>query len=539
LPEREDTLEMRLALLIQNAMALGIAGELGESRSALADFLELVSADSHEMRSQAVIFAAILDELLGTHEVGRHLLLGELAGVSDPKGPEAADLMRELAFTFFFDADWAAMRDAASGSLEAECEGMIRVGSLAALALADFGLGQPELMRPSVAEAARVFDSLSDPAIAAHHPGIAIWLGWAEVCTERFADAIGHLGRAIEVSRASGQRHHTVGLLSVQAQALAMIGEGQELRIAASDALEEALLSSSSLYLSWAMTTQCQVALWGGELVAAINFGEQALAAALQSKTPQADLARVQLASALIESGEAERGRALLISPEGEPDLPPFPFYETLCMELLVRAELAAGELESAEEHAGWALAGAERLGLELPISQARRASALVMAARKRWPDAAEEASASAAAACSAGAAVESARSMVIAAQATAAIGKRERAIEMLEAARKCFHESEATRYEEQAIRELRRLGRTVPRLRGEGRAQPGGLGLTNRELDVIALIVEGKTNREIAEELILSVRTVDRHVERIFSKLEVHSRAAAASVFERARLSG
>ena len=43
-------------------------------------------------------------------------------------------------------------------------------------------------------------------------------------------------------------------------------------------------------------------------------------------------------------------------------------------------------------------------------------------------------------------------------------------------------------------------------------------------------------TNRQIAEELFLSVRTVDRHTARIFEKFGVGSRAAAASEFERAR---
>jgi DNA-binding NarL/FixJ family response regulator len=48
--------------------------------------------------------------------------------------------------------------------------------------------------------------------------------------------------------------------------------------------------------------------------------------------------------------------------------------------------------------------------------------------------------------------------------------------------------------------------------------------------------VAAGRTNREIAEQLYLSVRTVDRHVSRIFDKLGVKSRAAAASEFERAR---
>ena len=62
--------------------------------------------------------------------------------------------------------------------------------------------------------------------------------------------------------------------------------------------------------------------------------------------------------------------------------------------------------------------------------------------------------------------------------------------------------------------------------------------GLTERELEVLRLVAAGKTNREIAVELVLSERTVDRHVSNILTKLRVSSRAAAtAAAFQRALL--
>ena len=48
---------------------------------------------------------------------------------------------------------------------------------------------------------------------------------------------------------------------------------------------------------------------------------------------------------------------------------------------------------------------------------------------------------------------------------------------------------------------------------------------LTPRELEVLTLIAEGMTNAEIAEELVISVKTVDRHRENIMRKLNMHSR--------------
>jgi DNA-binding CsgD family transcriptional regulator len=53
---------------------------------------------------------------------------------------------------------------------------------------------------------------------------------------------------------------------------------------------------------------------------------------------------------------------------------------------------------------------------------------------------------------------------------------------------------------------------------------------LTARERRVLSLVADGGTNREIAEELKLSPKTVNRHVENIFGKLGVSSRAAAVA---------
>jgi DNA-binding CsgD family transcriptional regulator len=54
--------------------------------------------------------------------------------------------------------------------------------------------------------------------------------------------------------------------------------------------------------------------------------------------------------------------------------------------------------------------------------------------------------------------------------------------------------------------------------------------GLTPRELQVLRLLAAGRTNKAIAAELVLSERTVDRHVSNIFTKLGVSSRTAATA---------
>lgn len=53
---------------------------------------------------------------------------------------------------------------------------------------------------------------------------------------------------------------------------------------------------------------------------------------------------------------------------------------------------------------------------------------------------------------------------------------------------------------------------------------------LTRRETEVLRLVTEGKTNRAIAVELVLSEKTVARHLDNIYGKLGVTSRTAAAA---------
>ncbi|WP_458026126.1 response regulator [Pseudalkalibacillus sp. Hm43] len=61
---------------------------------------------------------------------------------------------------------------------------------------------------------------------------------------------------------------------------------------------------------------------------------------------------------------------------------------------------------------------------------------------------------------------------------------------------------------------------------------------LTRRELEVLVLIGEGKTNQEIGEELFIGIKTVKTHVSNILSKLQVSDRTQAAIYANRNKLS-
>jgi DNA-binding CsgD family transcriptional regulator len=89
--------------------------------------------------------------------------------------------------------------------------------------------------------------------------------------------------------------------------------------------------------------------------------------------------------------------------------------------------------------------------------------------------------------------------------------------------------DGEASRLELEAARELfQRLGAT-PDLARLSRASPRH-GLSERELEVLRLVASGKSNREIASALVISEHTVARHLQNIYAKLHLSSRAAATA---------
>jgi DNA-binding CsgD family transcriptional regulator len=59
---------------------------------------------------------------------------------------------------------------------------------------------------------------------------------------------------------------------------------------------------------------------------------------------------------------------------------------------------------------------------------------------------------------------------------------------------------------------------------------EANGNGLTDREAEILAWVARGKTNQEIAALLVVSHHTVRKHLEHVFKKLRVHTRAAAVA---------
>jgi DNA-binding NarL/FixJ family response regulator len=148
-----------------------------------------------------------------------------------------------------------------------------------------------------------------------------------------------------------------------------------------------------------------------------------------------------------------------------------------------------------------------------------------------------ERALASVAAAERAGVPVEAARSRTVLGRALAETGERDRAVEALERAAAELDARGALRFRDEAERELGKLGHRAHRRTRPGKTDADGLGsLTERELQVTRLVVDRKTNPEIAAELFLSQKTVETHLRNIFRKVGVSSRVELARAVERSQ---
>ena len=143
----------------------------------------------------------------------------------------------------------------------------------------------------------------------------------------------------------------------------------------------------------------------------------------------------------------------------------------------------------------------------------------------------------SAATADEAGVPLEAALSRIVAGRALVRSGDREAAVEQLSAAAAVLEQVGAVRYRDEAERELRKLGhRTHRRVPAAAPADgPGVASLTPREMEIARRIVDRQTNRQIAEELFLSTKTIETHIRNIFAKLGADSRVEVARIVERA----
>jgi ATP/maltotriose-dependent transcriptional regulator MalT len=291
----------------------------------------------------------------------------------------------------------------------------------------------------------------------------------------------------------------------------------------------------------WHLIGRSQAAAAGGDYEGALAAAEESMDVLAHSEPSFLRVwAALALAASLRATGGADRAAELLLDTGGG-GLARFPApWIADAYELLAHCRLDQGRLEEARDAAAGAQAAAERVQLSMSHAAADRAAASVALATGDGAAAADLALRAAEAATIVGMPLRAADACMLAGRALAAADRREEAIEQLELASSAFERHGATRRRDAAERELGKLGRRRHRRTRAGKHDGDGVeALTERELEVAWLVVDRKTNAQIAGELFLSEKTVESHLRHLFQKLGVSSRVEVARVVERAGRQG
>lgn len=534
-PPHDQAGERRLELLVDLARALGLAGQLQESRDTLYEVLRLLPSERSSSRVAAATSCALAERLLGRHVDSRALLLRELRGLPDQASPQAAALQLGIASTSQMEGDieaacgWAERALAVTRSAP---DRLLHTAVVGFLAHAYSIAGDIDRAMGSGDEAAALIDALPDGGLARRLPAI-IWLAWGELSIERYHDALRHLARGLMLARETGQGYVLSYLLAGTALAHRSLGDLSEAAASGSDAVEAAEMLGSDELRTLALAVQCRVAVSSGDVDLALRASTEAVEAAGSVNDHGAAFALAALGEARLAAGDPAGCVQAIVEADGGRGLARIarPLRAEF-FEILVRAEHARGCASAASAWADCAEADLPP-GLVAPKGFALLARARTLATVDPRA-AAERALAAAAAFGEVGHQVDEGQAHLLAGTVLASAGERIRARDEFNYAGKLFAGAGARGLSEQTVREQRRLGPRVPR---DARGHDARLlALSPRELEIARLVSKGRTNQQIARQLGSSCKTVETHLSRIFAKLDVPSRAAVASAVARAQ---
>jgi DNA-binding NarL/FixJ family response regulator len=531
--------EARVELLLSRARALAATGQFGDGHAALLESITLVPADSVALRVRLTTACAGVEHLLGRHEQAHARLASAMGSLRDPASRDAAALMIELAMDGFFRMDYEQMREWAERALSTARplgDRPLTAAAVAVLAFASATSGATPEAEALRSEATALVADLDDDELALRLDAAANLAG-AKLYLDRYEEAGADAERAITVGRATGQSEFIPLPYSILGQVKLLRGQLAEAAELLDNAVEGARLSGNVQALAGNLGNRSFTALAAGDVGIALATAQECVELTSGLDQSLACAAGVALAAALLETGDPGRAAESLIASSGGDELPLIPgVWRAKFLELLTRCWLALGRLSEAERAAAAALATAAALRLRMAASMADRAAAAVELDAGHSDLAAKRALAAAAAADDVGTPVEAALARTLAGRALAQAGQPDRAVAELKHAASELHACGALRYRGAAERELRGLGHRIYRRTRPGKIDGTGVeALTERELQVARLVVDRRTNPEIAEALFLSPKTVETHMRNIFRKLDVSSRVEVARTVERA----
>jgi len=451
--------------------------------------------------------------------------------------------MIELSVDGFHAGDHEAMRGWAERAVAAATplgDRALLAAALSVRAWAGAMAGDGEHAQAHCDEATELVDALSDEE-AARRLNTLAHLTAADVWLDRYPDATRHARRALEICRRTGQGEQFPLIVQMLGVSLWVQGKTHEAEELFEGAVEAARLSDNVQNLLWNLFNRSLAALAAGDLDVALATGEESVELAKANMEPGifSIATAATLAAALLEADQADRSVDLL--PNGGEELRVIGGgWRARFLEMHTRALLATGRRADAARAAAATQACADTVSLPTATGMASLATAAVALEAGEPTTAVERALAAAAAFESAEALWDAARARELAGRALAQAGDPDRATRELELAATAFDSFGALRYRDQAERELGKLGHRIHRRTRPGTADGSGIEtLTARELQVANLVVDRRTNPEIAAQLYLSNKTVESHLRNIFRKLNVTSRVELARTVERAMQAG
>jgi DNA-binding CsgD family transcriptional regulator len=539
LPETAPS-EERVALLLARAGSLAATGQLAESHADLLDCIEILPRDAEDWRVRVTTACAAVEHLLGLQKQAHGHLATALAELGGAESAEAVELMIELTVDGFHAGDLDAMRSWAARAV-ADARDLddraLLAAALAVRAWAGALAGDGQQAHTHCDEATELVDELSDKELARRLNALA-HLATADLYLDRFPTATRHAQRALEIGRSTGQGEPLPLVVAMLGGSLWVQGRPLEAGELFDGAVEAARLAGNVQSLAWNLFNRSFAALVAGDLDLALATAEESFQLEEELEPgPLSAMAAAVLASALLEAGLAERSIDLLLTHAGGEELPLIGGgWRARFLELLTRALLATDRRADAERAAAAAQSCAEAVALPSAAAMASLAAAALALDAGEPTAAAERALAAAVALESVVALFDAARARELAGQAFARAGDRDRACRELELAAAAFDSFGSLRYRNRAERALRKLGRHIHRRTRPGTPDARGTtALTARELEIARLVVDRKTNPEIAAELFLSQKTVETHLRNIFRKMDVSSRVELARAVERA----
>ena len=533
--------ESRVELLLARARAQAATGQFTQSHSALLESFDLVPPEAVALRVRLTTACAGVEHLLGHHEQAHARLVRAMESLPEQVSPAAAELMIALAMDGFALMDYRRMcewADRAATTAHGLGDRPLAAAATAVHAFASAADGAIAVAEERRREGAAMVADLSDHQLALHLDA-AVHLAGAELYLDCYHEAEAHADRAITVGLATGQSELVPLAYSILGQVKLLRGQLAEAAELLDNAVDGARLSGNVQALTGDLLNRSLTAAAVGNIDLALSTAAEAVELTAGLDQSLVCAAGVAMATALLEAADPARAVDVLLRSSGGEELPLIPaVWRARSLELLTRCWLALGRQEEAARAASLVETLAARLTLRVARSMADRALAAVALAAGTAELAAQHALASAATADDVGMPVDAALSRTLAGRALAQTGKPELAVTQLWQAAEQLHGCGALRYRAAAEFELRRLGQRLHRRTKPGDLHKSGVqSLTSRELEIARLVVDRRTNPEIAEALFLSSKTVETHLRHLFHKLGVSSRAEVARVVERSDL--